>query len=261
MSFSQGKVDGFFKAKGHTDFVLGSGVQLENKFFAGDQKIGLSRNIINGSSFIAAGITDKLNLNMALPYIMVNKVQNFQDLNLQLKYRLFEYLFTNLPLKLNGGLSAGYSFPTNSYETEGLNAIGQQAKVLDARAFFHFTIHNAYFITIQSAQNFKSNPTPNAFNTALKFGHYSSNLYWDVWYDFQQSNGGLNYRGVPTPVTFKELGVDYHKIGGTMYKPLSEKTGIFTGLAYALTGRNIGQGIGVNIGFVFKYNFMQNDSQ
>lgn len=248
--FSQGRVDGFFKGKGNLDIAIGGGAEFANEFYAGTNKISLSRTIVNGSIFMGVGVLNNLDVYASAPVVSINNVTGLQDGSIFLKYRLFEKSLTKG--QFSASIAAGYSTNLTDYQTEGLNAIGQQATILDIRPVIHYFSNSGWFGTFQAAYNFKSEPTPEALNAALKIGRASAKHYFDFWYDHQTSFGGSDYRGTPTPSTFKELGVDYHKVGATYYKSFSNIIGIYTGLSYVLTGRNIGKGTGVSLGVVIK---------
>ena len=208
--FSQGRVDGFFKGKGNLDLVFGGGYEANDKYFAGTTKRGLTRNVTFFNTFVAYGITDKLDVNASLPYIDVNGVENdFQDYAIYLKHNTF--------VKNGWSISLAMGFSSNlvDYQTEEASAIGQQAKTIDGRLVVQRFFSESIFVMAQGGYSYKNNPVPNAIPFALKLGWAKANYYIDVWYDFQHSIGGFDYRGDPSPTTFRSLGVSYHKIGGT----------------------------------------------
>lgn len=248
--YSQGRVDGFYKGKGNTEIVWGGGAEFDKKYFADDGKIDLVRTIYNTSLFVASGLSDNIDLYISIPYIKINDQKSVQDGSVFLKWKAYNKSLEKGDLSVS--LAAGYSGNLAQYQTEGLSAIGQEAKIIDIRPVVHYFAKNGWFGTFQGAYNYKYDPVPNAFNAALKIGKASGKYYIDVWYDHQTSFGGLNYRGTPTPSTFKELGVDYHKVGATFYKPIFERLGAFVSTSYTITGRNTGQGLGGNVGIVLK---------
>lgn len=249
---AQGRVDGFFKGKGNSELVIGGGTERNNKFYAGTDKISLGRDINHVSIFAAYGITEKFDVYVSAPYIWLNDENSIQDGSVFLKYGLFSKSLTSGDLSVS--LAAGYSTPLSDYETESINAIGQQAEVLDIRPVVHFMRNDGWFATLQGAYNLKSDPVPDAYSAALKVGKASSKIYYDFWYEYQYSDGGLDYRGTPAPETFRELGVGFHKIGGTFYQPIKSYLGYYLSSFYVLSGRNVGQGIVFNAGVVLKLN-------
>lgn len=251
LGFSQGRVDGFYKGKGNLDLVLGGGAEINSKFYAGNDLIDLSRTIINVNFFAAYGITDQLDVNVSAPFVSTEGGSNLQDGAVYLKYKLLERgVYSG---KLSFTLAAGYSTNLTDYETEGITAIGQQATVYDIRPVLHYFSGSGVFATGQFSFQTKSSPTPDAMGATLKIGKASEKFYYDFWYEFQESDGGANYLRKPFPrETLMELGADYHRVGGTFYKPIKEKLGYFVGLVYTLDGRNVGQGFGINGGIVLK---------
>ncbi|MDX1350411.1 MAG: hypothetical protein R3279_09200 [Putridiphycobacter sp.] len=267
LSFGQGRVDGFLKGKGNLDIALGSNFEANPNYYAGTKLIALQRNILSVNAFFAYGITNKLDVNLSIPYVNVNGVEaGIQDPAVFLKYKLFSaplyHIRTGVEqdgLRMKEGaklhllLAGGFSSNLTNYQTGGGSAIGQQAKTIDIRPVIHITdLPFGVFITIQGGYNYKFDPVPDAIPFAAKIGLAKAKWYADLWYDGQHGIGGFDYQGFPSPPSFRELGVSYHKIGGTFYKPINQKLGWYAGASYMLAGRNISKGIGGNIGLVYK---------
>jgi len=264
LAIGQGRVDGFSKGEGNLDIALGANFETNKNYFAGTNKISLARDILSANLFTAYGITNNLDVNFSVPFVSVNGVESsIQDLALFFKYKVLsknvfkntkEVTFTSKYLgKISFLLAGGVSSNITDYQTEGGNAIGQQAKALDIRPVVHLTYGN-YFLTIQGGYNYKFDPVANSVPFAFKLGIAKTKYYLDIWYDSQYGIGGLDYQGTPTPLTFRELGVSFHKIGGTFYRPIKPNLGVFGGLSYTITGRNVSQGVGIGAGIVLKYN-------
>ena len=77
--FGQSPVDGFYKGKGHYEAVVGAGFSLNGKFYAGTDKVSLTRNVVYSNLFLAAGITDKFDVYANIPYVSVNGESDLQD--------------------------------------------------------------------------------------------------------------------------------------------------------------------------------------
>ncbi|MEX1003167.1 MAG: hypothetical protein WDZ35_13700 [Crocinitomicaceae bacterium] len=250
LAFSQGRVDGFLKGEGNIDLVLGGGYEIAGKYYAGTNKIDLGRAIANVNLFIAAGLTDRIDLNLSIPYVMISNTRSIQDGALFLKMKIVEKEMWDGVL--SGIMAAGVSTYLANYQTEGFSAIGQQATTIDFRPLLHYQHNTGWFATLQFPYIYKFNPVPTAINPSLKVGRAHANYYFDIWYEHQTSFGGRDYQGTPAPTTFRELGVDFHKLGGTFYLPLFDRLGTFAGVSYVLSGRNIGKGFGLNAGIVLK---------
>jgi Putative MetA-pathway of phenol degradation len=250
--FGQGRVDGFYKKKHEASVVLGGGFEDSKKYLAGDTKLDLERNVYYASVFTAFGITDALDVNLSIPYITSNDESDFQDISVFLKYRFLQHKSSLGNFEL--GTAAGFSTPLSDYKIGGLNDIGQQATVIDTRAMLHFSTNSFWFATLQSGFSFKLEEVPNSFPATLKIGRATSKLYYDVFYDFQKSIGGIDYRGTPAPQNFRELGVDFHKIGGTLYKPFSSSLGAYVSVSYTFDGRNTFLGAAYGLGMSCQIN-------
>lgn len=246
---AQGRVDGFYKGKGNIELALGGGAEFATHYFAGNNRIGLSRTILNTSLTIGTGLLDRLDLYLNIPYVSIGEFRSVQDGSIFLKYLLVKKKLSEGELSFS--LAGGYSSNLSNYQTGGINAIGQQAKVIDFRPVIHYQ-KGGWFATFQFAYNYKFNPVPNATNGSIKVGKATAKYYFDVWYENQYSFGGFDYQGTPAPQSFRHLGVSYHKVGGTYYVPIGTRFGFYAGAAFVLYGRNIGQGPIVNIGLVMK---------
>ena len=75
-----------------------------------------------------------------------------------------------------------------------------------------------------------------------------------MFYNYQKSFGGIDYLGTPPPQNFREFGVDYHKKGGTVYKPISNKIGVYINFSYMFTGKNAFRGAACSTGLVYNFN-------
>ncbi len=248
-SFSQGKIDGFYKGKNNGTVVLGAGFEDPKGYLAGTEKIDLSRNLYYINLYAAYGITDNLDVNFSLPYLSSNKESDFQDISLMVKYRFYESVSENGSLELTFG--TGFSTPVSNYKVGGLNDIGQQATIIESRAMVHYKWQSGWFATLQSGFSFKFEETPNSLQFTLKTGKADGKWYYDVFYDYQHSFGGIDYLGTPRPQNFKELGVDYHKLGGTLYRTFSENFGTAANISYLLGGRNTFQGFAYGLSIVY----------
>lgn len=248
--FAQGRIDGFFKQKKEVDFVIGASADVSQYFLSEKSKVKLSRTVTSLSLFSAIGLTDKFNVNLSVPFVMVNKEANLQDASVYFKYLLYQKECKSGSISLVA--AAGFSDNITNYETESSSAIGKQAQSMDIRPLVHFQHNSGWFVTSQAGFISNSSPTPNAINIAVKTGLAASKFYIDFWYEFLQSDGGKNYLESITLTSFKELGTDLHKVGGTFYKGIGNNKGAFFGANYLIDGRNVGDGFGINAGIVFK---------
>jgi hypothetical protein len=250
-TYSQGKADGFYRGKGNGVVVLGIGYEDPKHYFAGTIKTDLSRTAYYVNLFSSYGITNNLDAQVSLPYISSNKNSDFQDISLFLKYRFYKNETDNRKFEMSFG--SGFSTPVSNYDIGGLNDIGQQATIIDTRFMVHYQRNGQWFATLQSGFSFKLEETPNSIPATIKVGTSKNNWYYDLYYDYQYSFGGDDYLGSPRPQNFKEFGVNYHKVGGTVFTSVAKNLGVYASLSYLLSGRNSFQGAAYGVGLVYDF--------
>ncbi|RMA57063.1 transporter [Ulvibacter antarcticus] len=250
-TFSQGKIDGFYRGKGNTTAVFGLGFEDNKNYFIGEEKSDISRSLYYVNLYGAHGITEDFDVSLSIPFLSSNKNSGLQDMLLFLKYRVFQKEIGKGNLQLS--LAGGFSTPLSDYELGGLNDIGQQATVIESRAMVHYQWHSGWFTTLQSGYSYKFEETPSSLPITFKAGKAAGKWYYDMYYDYQHSFGGIDYRGTPSPQNFKEFGSDFHKIGSTVYRSLGKNFGGFISLSYVLSGRNVFQGPGYGLGLVYDF--------
>jgi len=248
---AQGKIDGFYNLKGGSTLVLGGGYEDSNGYLAGDNEVDLLREAYYLSIYGAYGITDDLDIIASIPYIESAENKNLQDVNLFVKYRIHSVKNKNGQFEISSAL--GFSTPLSDYEIGDLNDIGQQATVLETRAMVHYKWNSGWFVTLQSGFSFKFKETPNSLPATLKLGKATTNWYYDAYYDYQHSFGGIDYLGTPSPQNFKRFAVDFHKVGTTLFRAITEEIGAYLTFSYVLDGSNIflGPAYGVGVSYSF----------
>jgi hypothetical protein len=249
---SQGKIDGFYRGTGNTTAVLGLGFEDTKHYFAGTEKTDISRNLYYANLYGAYGVSKNFDISLSVPYLVSNQNRDFQDLLVFAKYRFFERAFDTR--NFQASLAIGFSTPLSDYSTGGLNDIGQQATVVESRLVLHYHLNTGWFATLITGFSYKFKETPNSFPATLKLGKTLEKWYYDFYYSYQYSFGGIDYRGTPSPQNFKEIGVNFHKVGGTVYRPLSKNLGGYISLSYVLGGRNVFQGPSYGLGLVYSLN-------
>lgn len=249
--YTQGKIDGFYRGSGNVSAVLGLGYEDTPKYFIGKERSDIERSLYYASIFGAYGITDRLDINISLPFFLIDDVFQVQDVSFYMKYLPYKFQFEKSKLELSAAL--GFSTPASDYKIGRVNDIGQQATLVEPRVMLHYQANSGWFMTLQSGYAFKSEEVPDSMPVTFKVGRALSNWYYDVWYDYQNSFEGIDYLGTPRPQNFKELGVDYHKAGGTVYRPLGSDFGVYASFSYVISGRNVFQGPAYGIGLVYDF--------
>lgn len=246
--YSQGLIDGFFKGKGNGAVAVSASFETASKYWAGENQIDFERNMPNAGIFGTYGLLDGLDIVASIPFVNLSP----QDASLFLKLRALRANIgsnSNLVLGIAGGMSA----PMSNYNTESSTAIGQRATVFEGRAFAQFHLNNTFFIQAQSGYAYALDPVPSFVPLSVKLGITRNNWYADVWFDLRDGETGKDYQGVGdrAPESFRELEVDYQRVGATFYKPFSEKFGMSLGGGYTLSGRNVFQSAFINLGAIW----------
>ncbi len=251
--FANAQVDGFNKGKGNMDLVGSLSYDQGLAYYLAEGTASLSRYRAAVSLFVARGLTDDLDVQLSVPFIVSNGSSGLQDGQLFVKW---------LPLKapvgsgkISFGAALGASVPLMDYETEGLGAIGQQATSLIPMGVLQYTAGSGYFTSVVGGQFVTEGPTPDALTGTFRFGQASSSHYWEAYVKAQEAYGGKDYLGAGdlAPTTFKELGVSYVKVGGKYYRPIGDRFGYVGELSYVIAGRNVDQSVMAALSFIMKF--------
>lgn len=247
------QVDGFNKGKGNMDLVASVGYEQGLDYYLSSGTAGFSRTRTSVSVFAARGITEDLDVQLSIPFIMTGGTAGLQDGQLFVKW---------LPLKkrigsgaLSFGAAIGGSAPLSEYLTEGLNAIGQQATSIMPMGVLQYRFDRGIFFSLVGGQAIVSAPTPDALIGTLRIGRATNTYYGEIYVQAQQAMGGKDYRGTGErmPSTFKELGVDFLKAGVKYYRPFAKRFGWVAETNYVLSGRNVDMSILVAGSFILHF--------
>lgn len=251
LGFSQGKIDGFYRGKGKGSIVLGFGYEDSKAYMAGREEVDLTRNLFYMNIFGAYGISENMDVQISIPYLESDDNKAFHDISLFLKYRFLQKTTSNGQLQLSFG--AGFSTPLSDYPIGDLNDLGQKATFIETRSMLHYQDNSNWFGTVQTGFSYKLEEVPNSLPFVFKVGKASAKWYFDAYYEYQYAFGGDDYLGSPRPQNFREFGVDYHKIGGSVYKPLFPDFGVYLNASYILNGRNTFIGPAYGFGVVYDF--------
>ena len=162
--------------------------------------------------------------------------------------------FKNIPITLAGAI--GFGAPLRDYETEGGSAVGQQSYVVQQRLTAQAVLFPGFFVNARAGFNNPIETVPPGYLYSVKIGYYKWKFYADAWFDSQTAIGGKDYRGEGDlrPSTFRELGVDYNKVGGVLFFQAIKNLGAFVSYAKILNGRNIPTSSITSFGVVVKLN-------
>lgn len=239
----EAQVDGFNKGAGNVDVVVSFSYEKGLGYCLADGNVAIKRNTIAATLFAAGGLTEDLDLQLNIPFISNSTESDFQDVQAFLKWLPMKTAMGNGKLAM--GPALGYSVPVTDYQTEGVNAIGQEATSIIPMGVMQYSRNNGYFTSLVGGYIVASEPTPDALVGTLRFGHFNTVHYWELYLQGQRADGGKNYRGTGdlAPTSFKELGVDFLKVGGKYYKPIGSRIGLVAEASYVLSGRNVDQAV------------------
>lgn len=232
-------------------------------------------------AMVAAGITNKLNVIVGLPYISTKTSagnlmgqKGIQDLSGWLKYKLVE---NDKGISLHGVIGA--SMPLTNYVPDFLPmSIGLQAKTATGRLIANYTHKSGMYLTAHASYIYRSNikidrdayqadnriyntnevRVPNMTDVAARVGYWKKGIQAEVFVEKFSGVGGDNIRrnDMPFPsnnMTATSLGF-YGK-----YQP--KNIGFNVRVAHVLDGLNVGQSTSYSIGFLYQLNAFKKENK
>jgi hypothetical protein len=232
-------------------------------------------------AMVAAGITNKLNVIVGLPYISTKTSagnlmgqKGIQDLSGWLKYKLVE---NDKGISLHGVIGA--SMPLTNYVPDFLPmSIGLQAKTATGRLIANYTHKSGVYLTAHASYIYRSNikidrdayqadnriyntnevRVPNMTDVAARVGYWKKGIQAEVFVEKFSGVGGDNIRrnDMPFPsnnMTATSLGF-YGK-----YQP--KNIGFNVRVAHVLDGLNVGQSTSYSIGFLYQLNAFKKENK
>lgn len=256
---AQGLVDGFLRGKGNTTVALSYTSESGNDFFIGSTKV-TSRpfgrlETESASLFVAHGLTNELDLVFSAPWIRASADgegappddEGFQDLSLYLKWRPWQKELENGTLYWVGSLGA--QIPLSDYVVESPVSIGQDSTTLDGKMLLHFESNQRFFADVGGGYLEKEDDVPDAVYGFFKLGYTTNRMYFDAWYEIQDSTSGNDVGAGP----FRLTEVDYTRAGGTAFFDLNGTTGVAFSASKILDGRNIKDFTSFSTSLVFNF--------
>jgi hypothetical protein len=244
---AQSVFDGFFKGKNKLDAAYSIGFQSSKYYYPAVTKFKYERQLFMMGLFGEYGVTDKFDVILNVPFI----ASNLQDGGIFLKYKLFNFLNEKLAIIP----AAGYSLALSNYNTESKFSIGQQATTVHSRLIAQAQLPFGFYLQGQVGYLYNFKPVPSAVVASAKLCWSYGKWYVDTWFEMQKGQGDITFQG-PKPVpSFRYLKVDYNRVGGVIYRQLSDKWGVFVNASQILSGVDTFDTFSLNTGFVKKFNF------
>lgn len=263
---AQSLLGGFMNGKGKGTVALSyTAESYDNVFLVPTDVEGVpvfnEVNVNSVSLFGTYGLSDRLDLVAALPYISAtgnasqgvldelgfeNDRSGIQDLSLFVRYN---------PLSLDVGkhsvhfmLGGGINTPLGGYKVdEGLQsilAIGNRATSINGLAMAQFRTDFGVFLTTQAGYSLRNGDVPNAVLGEIKVGYAAAKFYVDAWYAGQISTSGVNILGEGFTGFFPATDVSFSRTGITFFAPIVSGFGLSVSASHYLNGRNLGQSTG-----------------
>lgn len=228
------------------------------------------------TAMAALGITDRINLLVALPYIWTNASagtlhgqRGLQDLSVNLKWQ--PLLQEVGPGKLSAFAVAGFSTPLSHYTPDFLPmSIGLGSTTASLKGIIHYRTHIGAFATVQAGYTRRNNVTldrtsyytdhlvfsdevalSDMVDGSVRAGYLGAHLTAEAILSRQTTLGGFDIRRNDMP--FVSNLMQATRLGANViYRPKAAGPLSFqAGGAYKLQGRNMGQSTTVYAGLLY----------
>lgn len=232
-------------------------------------------------AMVAAGITNKLNLIVSLPYISTKTSagnlmgqKGIQDLSGWLKYKLVE---NDKGISLHGVIGA--SMPLTNYVPDFLPmSIGLQAKTATGRLIANYTHRSGVYLTAHASYIYRSNikidrdayqadnriyntnevRVPNMTDVAARVGYWKKGIQTEIFVEKFSGVGGDNIRRNDMPFPSNNMTATSMGFYGK-YQP--KNVGFNVRVAHVLNGINVGQSSSYSIGFLYQLNAFKKEDK
>jgi len=283
---AQSPTDGLMMPKGSWCTLLQYSHTQWDEYWQGETK----RSNSNLGTFTAQnvmlmpnyGITDRLNVMAALPYIWTDSdsylegQSGVQDLNIWLKYQAWGKKWgggSEFKAQATGGISA----PLSKYQNDFLPfSIGLRSKTASLRGVLNFTHRTGLYATAQGGHTWRSNvkvhrdsylfndelinsnemPVPNVFDASARLGFINKHLQAEVWYEYFTGLTGDDIRYNEMPQATNKMQAAAAGIFGK-YFILPNKLAVQASYSQVLSGRNVGQGATISGGVTYQFQLVK----
>ncbi|TAG18270.1 MAG: hypothetical protein EAZ32_14310 [Cytophagia bacterium] len=224
----------------------------------------------NAMLMVAAGVTDKLNVIVGLPYVQTKASagnlmgqKGIQDLSVWLKYKAVES--KGLSLHLAGGVST----PASNYVPDFLPmSIGLQCRIATGRVILNYTHKSGLYFTGHGSYSYRSNikvdrdayqadgrvyntnevRVPNATDAAARLGLLKKKFQVEAFVEQFSCVGGDNIRRNDMP--FPTNNMRMVSVGGyAKFQP--KRLGVNARFAQVTSGLNVGQSASYSVGLLW----------
>ncbi len=198
-TFAQGPLDGYFKGKKILDLAVSAGFQTASTYTGAKGPFPYARTLPMASIFAEYGLNKRFDVIVTLPFIS-NK---FQDIGAYAKIKMLDKQISGRTFTLASGL--GFSAPTNNYNTEIKNAIGQRATQFHGHLIAQSNLSSNFTFQLQGAYHYALDPVPSSITASGKLIYTYKKWYLDAWYEYQKGQGDISYQGTVPYTSFRQF--------------------------------------------------------
>ena len=287
LASAQTPTDGLLMSKNDNCTVLAYSTSTWENYWEGATKrsntnLGkfTSQNVMLMS---ALGITNKLNVIIALPYVWTSASVSYfdgqrgvQDFSAWLKYNAYEKKGNFGEFKVLA--TGGFSLPTHNYPADYLPfSIGMGAKTASGRLILNYN-KNGFYVNVQGGVTFRSSvkidrnsfifnnklyqsdkmPVPNAADGSVALGFVNSRFQTFVSYDQFACLSGDDIRYNDAPIlTNKMSSTSLNWFG----KINIGKFSIIANAGKVLRGRNVGEATSFGVGGAYLFSIKKKGAE
>ncbi len=252
----------------------------EGTYLRGNENIGvLTRNMV--MPMVAAGITDKLNVLIATPYVKTKStggqlagVEGFQDISIALKYEILKKEIGKGKLALLG--TAAFATPMSNYLSDYMPySLGLGTNEITLRAIVHYQLDKGMYARVAGAHLWRGQTeverdyyynngsyystfmdVPNAWNYQATIGTWLFNyaLRLEANYTALKSTSGDDIRAynAPQPTNKMEM-TSVGFFAQYYFKKKIKGLGVLGYYNQVIDGRNIGKSTNLGIGATYQF--------
>jgi hypothetical protein len=234
------------------------------------------------SGMVNYGVTDRLNVLAALPYVwteasqgVLRGVSGWQDLTVAAKLTLLETEFTRRGA-LRTIVAVAASTPVGDYTPDFYPlSLGSASRRLSGRLTLSFRANRGWFLDGSSAYTWRDTVTldrssyytngqlfqsdqvamPDVFDYTLSAGYRRPGLNIPISFSQQITRGGGDIRRQDTPFVSNRM--NYSKVDAlvTYDLPMAKSLAVRAAGSYIVRGRNVGQATTVTAGLLYTFHF------
>ena len=231
-----------------------------------------SQNVMLMSNY---GITDRLNIMAALPYVWMGSdsylqgEKGVQDISLWLKYQPFSTAFAGGEFKVQ--VSGGASIPSHNYPADFLPfSIGLHSRTASQRGGLNYTHSRGFYFTAQAGHTWRGKveidrdsdlydnvlyytnevPVPNMLDATGRLGFINKRLQAEVTLDYFTGLSGDDIRYNEGPFLTNKMQAT---TAGFFAKVFLGHYAIQASAGQVLSGRNVGQSTMFSGGITYQF--------